>query len=233
MNSDGSCVRHAVKFSGDLNDCAENLRDRLVDLVEASHVGVLELDLSEVRRIDAAGLQVLLGVSKLLTSRGQALLLSEISPSITRAVYGAGLHHALHRGEITPPSSTVNGRLARVLPMRQQVSTQGWSNADLSSGLEQSGERVNSGHRSIASESSDLFTWSMESTTEDQALSALAQRLRERFPSQPPETIEKVVRDYHRDFDGDPIRDFIPVLVERQAVDRLREVPDQRAASST
>lgn len=72
----------------------------------------------------------------------------------------------------------------------------------------------------------------MQSISEDQALNELAQRLRDRFPSQPPETIEKVVRDYHREFDGDPIRDFIPVLVERQAVDRLSDVPDQRAASS-
>ena len=73
----------------------------------------------------------------------------------------------------------------------------------------------------------------MESITEDQALSALEQRLQHRFPTQPPATIEKVVRDYYRDFDGDPIRDFIPVLVERQAVDRLREFPDQRGITST
>jgi hypothetical protein len=73
----------------------------------------------------------------------------------------------------------------------------------------------------------------MESTTEDQALNALAQRLHDRFPSQPLETIEKVVHDYHREFDGDPIRDFNPVLVERRAVDRLRDVRDRRAVTST
>jgi hypothetical protein len=68
----------------------------------------------------------------------------------------------------------------------------------------------------------------MLSTEEDQALTEMALRLRERFPTEPPETIDKVVRDYHREFDGDPIRDFIPVLVERQAVERLRAIPAQR-----
>ena len=99
---------------------AADLRDWLVDLVEVSHVGVLELDLSEVEHIDAAGLEVLVSVSNLLASRGQALLLRDVPPSITQAVYGAGLHHALHTGEISRQSRTVAGRPPRVLPRRQR-----------------------------------------------------------------------------------------------------------------
>jgi anti-anti-sigma factor len=99
---------------------AADLRDWLVDLVEVSHVGVLELDLSEVEHIDDAGLEVLVSVSNLLAGRGQALLLREVSPSITQAVYGAGLHRALHTGEISRRSSTVTGRPPRVLRRRQQ-----------------------------------------------------------------------------------------------------------------
>ncbi len=68
----------------------------------------------------------------------------------------------------------------------------------------------------------------MSSTDEDQALTELSARLRERFPTALPETIDTVVRGSHREFDGDPIRDFIPVLVEREAVARLRQIPDQR-----
>ena len=49
---------------------AADLRDWLVDLVEVSHVGVLELDLSEVEHIDDAGLEVLVSVSNLLARRG-------------------------------------------------------------------------------------------------------------------------------------------------------------------
>jgi hypothetical protein len=65
---------------------------------------------------------------------------------------------------------------------------------------------------------------------EAKALVALSERLRERFPSAQPETIEKVVRDYHRMFDGVPIRDFVPVLVERDAVALLRQIPAQRSS---
>jgi hypothetical protein len=73
----------------------------------------------------------------------------------------------------------------------------------------------------------------MQPTTEAEALSEMAIRLHERFPTAPTSTIEKVVRDYHSEFDGDPIRDFIPVLVERQAVERLRQIPLQQGPRLT
>ena len=49
----------------------------------------------------------------------------------------------------------------------------------------------------------------------------LADRLRGRFPDAPPESIKKVVDEVHHQFDGRPIRDFIPVLVEREVVDHF------------
>lgn len=50
------------------------------------------------------------------------------------------------------------------------------------------------------------------------------QRLRERFPAVGEERIRVVVDEEHRAFDGRPIRDFVPVFVERAAAERLREV---------
>jgi anti-anti-sigma regulatory factor len=60
--------RHRV--SGNLgHESAADFHDRLVDLVQKSHDGVLELDLSGVEHIDAACLGVLRGVSDLLRTR--------------------------------------------------------------------------------------------------------------------------------------------------------------------
>ena len=61
----------------------------------------------------------------------------------------------------------------------------------------------------------------MTQTEEIHALDALADRLRGRFPDAPPESIKQAVDEVHHQFDGRPIRDFIPVLVEREVVDRF------------
>jgi hypothetical protein len=61
----------------------------------------------------------------------------------------------------------------------------------------------------------------MTQTEEIHALAALEDRLRGRFPDAPPESIKKVVDEVHHQFDGRPIRDFIPVLVEREVVDHF------------
>jgi len=47
-------------------------------------------------------------------------------------------------------------------------------------------------------------------------------RLREKFPSITEERIRVVVAEEHRTFAGRPIRDFVPVFVERAAIERLR-----------
>ncbi len=55
---------------------------------------------------------------------------------------------------------------------------------------------------------------------EMQALTHVYARLAERFPSVDPTAIEAAVRLEHVHLDG-PIRDYVPVLVEHAARDRL------------
>jgi anti-anti-sigma regulatory factor len=55
-----------------------------------------------------------------------------------------------------------------------------------------------------------------------QALEQVEERLLDRFPLATKETVHLVVSDCHHEYDGRPIRDFIPVLVENEAADRLR-----------
>lgn len=51
-------------------------------------------------------------------------------------------------------------------------------------------------------------------------------RLAARFEDIPAEIVEAVVRTVHGSITG-PIRDYVPILVERQAAERLREYADQ------
>jgi len=62
-------------------------------------------------------------------------------------------------------------------------------------------------------------------TPEETAVVQISARLRTRFPDTAPETIDLVVRDALHEFDGHRIRDFVPILVERHAVDLLRGSP--------
>lgn len=66
-----------------------------------------------------------------------------------------------------------------------------------------------------------VFTRVMDARDEGPAIAEVARRLRARFPGAGPAVIEAMVSDLHRTFDGTPIRDFVPVLVEREAMDRL------------
>ncbi|WP_344376446.1 three-helix bundle dimerization domain-containing protein [Agromyces tropicus] len=56
---------------------------------------------------------------------------------------------------------------------------------------------------------------------EQQAVEHVVDRLRERFPSVVDDRIRAVVDEEHHRFDGRPVRDFVPVLVERAARKRL------------
>ncbi|MBK7722360.1 MAG: hypothetical protein IPI32_09120 [Austwickia sp.] len=47
-------------------------------------------------------------------------------------------------------------------------------------------------------------------------------RLTQRYTQVPPEIVEAIVRTVHGSMTG-PIRDFVPLLVEREAAERLRE----------
>ena len=53
------------------------------------------------------------------------------------------------------------------------------------------------------------------------ALIHVIDRLRERFPDVHADEIRRVVHFIHTSFEGSRIRDFIPILVERLARDKL------------
>lgn len=61
--------------------------------------------------------------------------------------------------------------------------------------------------------------------SERQAIDDLVGRLRRRFPDVPPEGIADFVAQAHGQFADARIRDFVPVLVEHAAVDRLKGLP--------
>ncbi len=57
---------------------------------------------------------------------------------------------------------------------------------------------------------------------ETATVDSLSIRLREEFSSVPVRTIERIVNEVHAGFEGCRIREFIPLLVERESRDRLR-----------
>jgi hypothetical protein len=65
-----------------------------------------------------------------------------------------------------------------------------------------------------------IDTASVEAT----ALSAAEDRLCARFSTVAPDIVREVLRATYARFDGRPIRDFVPLLVERAAAERLRAV---------
>jgi len=61
---------------------------------------------------------------------------------------------------------------------------------------------------------------------EARELNEVVERLRQRFPGVPEERVRSVVTEAHGGFAGHPIRDFVPVFVERVARDALsRDIP--------
>lgn len=72
----------------------------------------------------------------------------------------------------------------------------------------------------------------MDKRNEQEAISRAAERVRSRFPTVPSDTVDEVVAQYHHEYDGRPIREFVPILVERDAVDHLssESVSSQTAA---
>jgi hypothetical protein len=54
-----------------------------------------------------------------------------------------------------------------------------------------------------------------------------------RFPDLAPELVDAVVAKYHGEYEGRPIRDFVPLLVERQVIEHLSgSIPEQRRPAS-
>ena len=60
----------------------------------------------------------------------------------------------------------------------------------------------------------------MNHRSEEQAVQAIEERLRARFPDVDPAVVKDVVHGTHAELTG-PVRDFVPVLVEHAARDRL------------
>ncbi len=60
---------------------------------------------------------------------------------------------------------------------------------------------------------------------EARELTEVVERLVSRFPDISEDRIRAVVRDAHQRFDGNPIRDFVPVFVERAARGTLGAQP--------
>ncbi|WP_395245319.1 three-helix bundle dimerization domain-containing protein [Agromyces sp. MMS24-K17] len=70
---------------------------------------------------------------------------------------------------------------------------------------------------------------------EDELVEQVVDRVAERFPGASRDEVEHVVDEERHRLDGNPIRDFVPVLVEHEARDRLREEgyePAERAATA-
>ena len=64
----------------------------------------------------------------------------------------------------------------------------------------------------------------MVKSIDDQVqLTEVVERLTGSYPTLPPDTVNNVVYDLHARFDGAPIREFVPLLVEREAHSALSE----------
>jgi len=65
----------------------------------------------------------------------------------------------------------------------------------------------------------------MIADTERHAIEHVAQRLSRHFPAIDPSVVRRVVRDMYQRFDAHPTREFVPILVEEAARDRLTVMP--------
>lgn len=61
----------------------------------------------------------------------------------------------------------------------------------------------------------------MVDSREWSAIQQLVDRLRSVYPDVPAETVATVVHVTHARFDGHPVRDFVPLFVERGAREEL------------
>ena len=54
-------------------------------------------------------------------------------------------------------------------------------------------------------------------------LAEVVERVAGRYPTLPPGIVNDVVHDVYAKFDGAPVREFVPLLVEREALGALSE----------
>jgi len=62
----------------------------------------------------------------------------------------------------------------------------------------------------------------MDRFEEDRAIAEAVVRLRKQFPDVPADDVAAAVEASRPEFEPNPIRDFVPLFVERGAKDRLR-----------
>ena len=72
----------------------------------------------------------------------------------------------------------------------------------------------------------------MMSVPERMAINRVARHLSAQFCNLDGALVARVVWDVHRHFDGHPTRDFVPILVEDAARDRLRVMPSSGGSRS-
>ncbi|HYU85727.1 MAG TPA: hypothetical protein VEK80_13085 [Kribbellaceae bacterium] len=64
----------------------------------------------------------------------------------------------------------------------------------------------------------------MDRSEENRAISEVVERLSKSFPTLPSDRVKAAVEDSRPEFDASPIRDFVPLFVERSAKHKLREL---------
>ena len=70
------------------------------------------------------------------------------------------------------------------------------------------------------------LTTGMDKDEEDTKVERVAERLETRFPDVDPAHVVEIVEEEHEKFEGRPVRDFVPVLVEHEARERLEAEGD-------
>jgi hypothetical protein len=64
----------------------------------------------------------------------------------------------------------------------------------------------------------------MVESTESTAIQQVVDRLKQSYPCVPPDTVTTVVHQNHARFGGRPVRDFVPLFVERGARQELAKL---------
>ncbi|HEY3002735.1 MAG TPA: hypothetical protein VGJ44_10335 [Kribbellaceae bacterium] len=64
----------------------------------------------------------------------------------------------------------------------------------------------------------------MERSEENRAISEVVERLSKSFPTLSSDQVEAAVENSRPEFEASPIRDFVPLFVERSAKHKLREI---------
>ena len=59
---------------------------------------------------------------------------------------------------------------------------------------------------------------------EERSVEEVIDRLAQKYPDVERAEIETIVAEEHRAFDGHPVRDFVPVLVEKSAKKRIKSL---------